>query len=395
MRTCILTPEPLATDSRIFYQTVTLSEAGYRTTLLTPGVSEASPRLSYRGIETRQLHLGVGSTRRLSRKRFVLLAAARLADLRAEVIHAVGPLALEAAARAARRSRPSPRLVYDAPPEVERSRRDVMTEWHSLDRIALVLSARSGMARRFEMRRPAVPVQTVRTRFPRVELTPSLALPRRLGLGPEHSLIFVPWSAHAHVGLRSLAATLGRLPAGVHAVLGGYGNRRRDAETWVDRARAAGLHGRLHVAWFGSREEMVTWARGARLGCVAEIPSGPKNRHEAELPILHCLSAGLPVLVPDRSCDDREFTIAGDAVRRVDIADRWALRDAIGSLIGDPDALRQMALAARRAAETDCWEREAEAFLDAYRRHVGPPRVDRGTPRRRGRRCLELVHPGE
>jgi len=392
----MLTHAPLSTGSRIPHQARSLREAGYRVTVITPDARPASTGRSDRRFSIDRLDLGSSSTGMRPGRRFVRAAAERLAALHPDGVHAVGPVALEAAARFARRARKRPRLVYDAPPGAEPNGRLALAPRRWLALVDLVLVGRPGLGCGYRTRMPGTPVRTVRTRFPRVDLTPSLALPRRLGLGPEDSLIFVPSSAHADVGLRSLVAALGRLPARVHAVLGGYGSRRAPAAAWRDLARAAGLTDRIHVAWFASREEMVTWARGARLGCVAEAPAFPPDLDESEQPILHCLAAGLPTLVPARLSDDSDLSMMGrGAVCRVDVADRWALRDAIGSLLGDSDKLRQMALAARRAAENECWEREAEALLDAYLHHVGPPRVDRGVRRRSERARLEPVARGE
>jgi glycosyltransferase involved in cell wall biosynthesis len=360
-------------DSRIFQQARSLRHAGYDVTLLVAGGPGELALEVIEGIQVHRIVLSTGAGERHAAEcEFPRRAGAHAAGLPIDVIHAVGIPALSAAVQGKVKRRA--KLVYDANPGPEELAVRQRGLRRALARASLLLVSDADATDRYRDLAPSVPVHAVQTRFPRIDCPPSLALPRRLGLGPRHRLLLVPVGERSEAGLRSLAVAARHLPPEVHLVLAGYGPQQERTASWVRRAAGAGLGERCHLAWFDSRDELIRWGVGARLGCVVESSSPERDVQAPLLPLLHCLAARLPAVVPD-SPPFRPLARRYECLRPVDLGDRWALRRALLAMMADGEPRRQLVAAARKAAECECWETEAAVLLAAYRRHVGPARV--------------------
>jgi len=355
MNICIVARTPGEAESRAMNQAVSLKRAGYEVSLILQGDPDnPSPDILH-GFQVLRT-AGQDPSGHPFRD--------------ADVVHAIGPDSFEVAAPAARKGKCL--LVYDAGAEPHPARKGWPGMKRELRKASLIVTTNRKDSHRFHCQYPGVPIKTVALRFPFLDPLPSLALPRRFDLGPEHRLLFIPHTPHLEVGIRSLLQVLGRLPDTVHGILCGYGSGRGDADAWLREAARAGLGTRFHGVWFSCREEMIAQATGTHLACVLDTSSIP--------PLLHCLAARLPVLVSDRS-GFHGLLSRYDCFRGVDPSDRWALKKAIESLLANRSTLRAMSCAARLAARQECWEREAETLVAAYRNHLGPPYPD--SPRKR------------
>ena len=383
MNICMLSTRQNAAETRLMMQAASLRAAGYRVAVVEP-LAAGLPVLDVvQGTQVFRIHARAFRTpsrvRRASTWRLFTTRAAQVAtSLNTDVVQASGLDALWPAWRIAARCRA--RLILDlehgfenelgANPRHGRFRR-------FLKRFRLVLVADPHLADRMEWLAPELPVATVKTRFPALDPPPSMVWPRRYRLGPDHGLLFVPLGAHAAPGVRSLLAAMERLPARIQAVFATYGGGSQP-ETELIQAIRSGcadsgrLRGRVHAIRFANREAMIAEAAGARLGCVVESPSSPVEMTSSTAPLLHCLAARLPVVVPDRE-EYRPLVDRYGCGVAVDVADRWALARAIGRQVDDVDRYVRLHRNARRAAGNECWEPEARTLVAAYHRHVGLP----------------------
>jgi glycosyltransferase involved in cell wall biosynthesis len=218
------------------------------------------------------------------------------------------------------------------------------------------------------------PAPTALLNVPRaIDFDPAsrLTVRRALGVAEKTPLLVYSGGLTPHRGIDTLVAALALMPE-AHLVLLAR-SRSPYLRSLVDRARATGCGGRLHVHPFVEPARISSFLRDATLGV---HPLRRYGNAEVALPnkLFDYLHAGLPVVVSD--CRAMADFVRAHGVGRVFAADdAGSLADALRRALAEREAL-----AARVAAPSIrgayCWEREEAVLIDIYRRHLGRARAE-------------------
>lgn len=370
-------------DTRVEKEAATLTEAGYRVTV----VAEAGPSLPLR--EVRNGVEVVRVARRRSRVPLIRLFAyarqleAELVAQRPDILHAHDSNALLPIARAARRL--GIPFVYDAHdlwtgrPRRGRSRLYFAAsqlyfrklERRLLPRAAAHLTVSPPIARYLE-RAYRLPEVTLVPNYPpaalAVERRELRSLPGGERIPDGVELVLYIGGLMAERGIEQLVRAMGGLPA-AHLVLLGEGVL---APAIRELATELGLSGRVHLLAPVPTKDVVAYAASASIGVSPIIPSCLNYRYSLPNKLFQYMAAGIPVVASDFD-QIRHVVLEHGAGYLVDMTNVRSLAAAIGILLGDPDRA-SMGRNGRAAIATSFnWGVSADALLAVYQALVVPP----------------------
>ena len=373
----MLVRNPYTHDSRVEKEARTLTDAGYRVTI----VADAGAGLPER--ETRAEANVIRVSRRgpaIPGVRFALHQA-RLArvlrDLRPDVLHAHDSNALVPVALASRALRVP--FVYDAHDLwLGRPRRERSPIYFALNQLYYTL------VERLLVRRAAVTLT----------VSPPIAehLARRYGL---REVVLVP--NYPDPPGRTDARDIRELPGAerltaatpivlyVGGLMGGRGLEQLvDAMAHVEgaalvllgdgvlagplqeRAARAGVAERVHILPPVASTDVIDVAASANVGVSPIVPSCLNYRYSLPNKLFQYMAAGLPVVASDFP-QVRDVVDGAACGMLVDTRRPSELARAINEILADPEAARAMGERGRRAVEERLnWETSAIALLDAY-----------------------------
>lgn len=378
-RVTMLVRNPFTNDTRVEREARTLTEAGYRVTV----VADAAPGLPVTeerdGVTVRRVPRGGPAIPGL---RFVAHAwrlRRAVERTKPNVVHAHDADALQSAGPAA--ARLAVPLVYDSHElwlgRTARGRSwlyDLLNRaWYGLverryaRRAALVLVANPGVAPELERRYGIQGVRHV-ANYP-VEAEPVAArdlrsLPGVGSIPAEAPIVLYLGAVMAHRGVEEVVAALADV-AGAHLVcLGAVGPH-------VDLVRAQvarlGLAERVHLVAPLPSEDVVPYAGSAAVGVSLVQPASLSYRLALPNKLFQYMAAGLPVLASDFP-DVRAVVEGSGAGVVVDPTDLAAIARALRELLADAGRAREMGDAGRRAVrERFNWGEAAAELLRGYR----------------------------
>lgn len=398
MRIVMLLRNPFTRDARVLREARTLAAAGHDVTVIAvraPGLAAREQRDGFtidRAVAAGRLAGptitgqaggqagGQGSEKARRRpaaavwvrdqamsRLFARAALARHAD----VYHAHDLTVLEPAVRAARANRA--RLVYDAHelyPELTGLAKAERARWARLERslitapdVVLVPSeARAdAMAERYGIARPVVVMNA-----PEEGPTPDpsagpVAAVRRNG----ETLLVYAGGYTPNRGLENLVRAMENLPSCRLAMLG-WGPLESELRAIAARGRA---NDRIAFIPAVDPDQVVASIAGADIGLAPYIPIGLNNELAAPNKLAEYLHAGLAVAASD--LPEMRALLAKHAVGTLfDAASPTSIASAVGELLA-PGKLEAARAAARAAAPTYTWERQAEVLLGVYERLGG------------------------
>ena len=378
-RVTMLVRNPFTNDTRVEREARTLTEAGYRVTVVAdaaPGLPAAEER---DGLTVRRVPRGGPAIPGLRFVAHVWRLRRAVERTKPDVVHAHDADALQSAGPAA--ARLGVPLVYDSHElwlgRTARGRSRVYDllnrAWYGLverryaRRAALVLVANPGVAPELERRYGIRGVRHV-ANYP-VEAEPVTARDLRSLAGaasvPEEAPIVLYLGAvMAHRGVEEVVRALADV-AGAHLVCLGAAGSHLD----VVRAEVArlGLGERVHLVPPVPSAEVVPYAGSASVGVSLVQPASLSYRLALPNKLFQYMAAGLPVLASDFP-DVRAVVESSGAGIVVDPTDVAAVARALRELLADPARARAMGDAGRHAVrERFNWAEAAAELLRGYR----------------------------
>ena len=340
-------------------------------------------RLGRAVVEARRI---VGVARRTSVQ---ARAARELGDLtveHADVVHAMGFLALPVAREIAHRA--GAKLVYDARDIYARSTnlsrlpgavrglfvRQERRWARAADRVVTVNESMADeLAVRLGVARPLVvmncqPAQPPRKRRP-------TRLRRALKVPAGTPLILYHGGFMSNRGLPELVTAFGdKRLNDAHLVLMGYGDLDQRLQATIDRSRG---RERIHVLPAVPPAELLDWVGSADVGAMPNQPRTLNERLSTPNKLFECRAAGTPVVSSD--FPERRRIIVDDPGGPLgavcDPTDPAAITTAIASILDLPAtaAADLRARCARAARDRYSWEPQFDRLLGAYGSLTGRP----------------------
>jgi len=177
----------------------------------------------------------------------------------------------------------------------------------------------------------------------------------------EGELLCIGRAADPNKGVRTLIRAVGKLGPDVRLTLVDSASSGNDARRW---AREAGCEDRLHLTGRVETEELVSLYQRASLVVV------PSRFEGFGLPAAEAMACGTPI-VASRAGALPEVLETGGAGVLVPIDDPEALAKAIGALLEQPEARREMsALAPARIQAAYAWPAIASRTVEVYREAI-------------------------
>ncbi len=377
----MLVRNPYTHDTRVEKEARTLTDAGYRVTIVADaasGLPEHETRDEADVVRVPRGRLPVPGAR-------FVIHQARLArvlrGLRPDILHAHDSNALVPVALAARAL--GIPYVYDAHdlwlgrPRRERSRlyfaRNqlyyALVERLLVRRAAATLTVSPPIAEHLA-RRYGLPEVTLVPNYPEPprELRPRdiRALLGADGLSSDARVVLYVGGLMAGRGLEQLVDAAAMVE-GAQVVFLGDGVL---AEPLRRRATANGSGERVHVLPPVASSEVIDVAASADVGVSPIVPSCLNYRYSLPNKLFQYMAAGLPVVASDFP-QVREVVEGAGCGVVVDTRRPAEIAPAINDLLADPDEARAMGERGRRAVqERFNWATSAQALLDVYRRLV-------------------------
>lgn len=377
-RVTMLVRNPYTHDTRVEREARTLTDAGYRVTV----IADAGPGLPLREVrEGVQVHRVARRGPKLPGLRFVThVWRLRRAIERtgAEVVHAHDADALQSAGPAA--ARMGAVLVYDSHElwlgRTARGRSrlyDLLNRtWYRwvekryVPRAAVVMVANPGVAPELERRYGIRGVRVV-PNYPvevdAVEPRDLRSLPEAAGVPPGAPIVLYVGGVMPYRGVEELVSAMAQVP-GAHLVcLGAAGPH---AELVRSHATRQGLIDRVHLVPPVPSAEVVPYASSATIGVSIVQPASLSYRLALPNKLFQYMAAGLPV-VASNFADVRDVVEGAGAGVVVDPTDVAAVAATIRELLADGDRARRMGESGRQAVrERFNWNRAAEELLRGY-----------------------------
>jgi glycosyltransferase involved in cell wall biosynthesis len=375
----MLVRNPYTHDTRVEKEARTLTDAGYRVTV----VADAGA-----GLPEREVRDGVAVIRvprhpsSLPGIRFVLHQA-RLArvlrDLRPDVLHAHDSNALVPVALAAR-ALDLP-YVYDAHDLwLGRPRRERSPLYFALNQLYYTVVERLLVRRAaatLTVSRPIADHLARRYGLGEVALVPNYPEPPGIltardiralagadGLEADRRIVLYVGGLMAGRGLEQLVDAMPHVEGGVLVFLGDGVL----AASLRQRAAAAGIADRVRVIPPVPSSEVIDVAASADVGVSPIVPSCLNYRYSLPNKLFQYMAAGLAVVASDFP-QVREVVQGAACGLVVDTRRPTAIAEAINRLLRDPDEARAMGERGRRAViDRFNWTTSAEALLDVYAR---------------------------
>jgi glycosyltransferase involved in cell wall biosynthesis len=375
----MLVRNPYTHDSRVEKEAATLTEAGYRVTVVAdagPGLAEREER---HAVAVRRIPRPGPRIPGLSYALHERRLAGVLAGLAPDLLHAHDANALLPVGVAARRTRVP--FVYDAHElwlhrprrghaplyhELSRAYYAVLQRW-LVPRAAAVLTVSEPIVRHLARSYGRADVALV-PNYPVLAARPAPA-PLR-GLVGDQLPATAPIVLHlggimASRGLEQVVAALLWVPE-AHLVLLGGG----DASVVAEAARRSGVVDRVHVVPPVPPSEVEAYAAAADVGVVTTQPIGLNNRYSMPNKLFQYMAAGIPVLASD--FPQIRAVVEGSQAGMVTDTERpERIGACLRELLDDPSRARAMGAAGRRAVEDRFnWATSAAVLLDTYGRVV-------------------------
>ncbi len=375
-------------DTRVEKEARTLTDAGYRVTV----VADAGPGLAAQerrdGIEVRRI---ARRGPRLPGLRFVVHEARLtrvLRALRPDILHAHDSNALIPVAGAARAL--GVPFVYDAHdlwlgrPRRERSRLYFLlgqllytiVERFLVPRAAVVLTVSEPIARHLE-RRYHLPLVHLVPNYP--ELSGPVVrrelrdLPGGAAIGSRDPVVLYLGGLMGGRGLEQLVDAL-RVAGSAQLVLLGAGPL---APELAQRATAFGGGDRLHLLDPVAPDEVIAYAASADIGVSPIVPSCLNYRYSLPNKLFQYMAAGIAVVASDLP-QVRDVVEGARCGLIVDTTRPEAIAAGIEQLAGEPGDAREMGSRGRAAVEERYnWPAAAATLLRAYEGLDAHPRAGR------------------
>ncbi|MES2210117.1 MAG: glycosyltransferase [Chloroflexota bacterium] len=310
------------------------------------------------------------------------------ADLgvRADVVHAMGFLALPVAADLARRI--GARLVYDA--------RDLYVESNNIARLPRPLrawfawyegrlaraadrvftvneSCADYLERRYRVARPVV---VMNGQLPWTPLDPGRqALHERLGLSPDRRIVLYHGGFMRDRGLLRVIEAIERPGLELADVV--FMGAGPEADRLRDRADASPARQRIHILPSVPPEALLDWVSSADVGIMVNQPSTLNERFSTPNKLFECLTAGTPIVSSDFP-ERRRILIdgpGGPLGRVCDPTDPGAIAAALVALLALPsDTWLELRERCRRAGRDRYgWAAQFDRARSAYGSITGRP----------------------
>lgn len=378
-RVTMLVRNPFTHDTRVEREVRTLSEAGYRVTVVAedgPGLPARDERAGARVVRVRRVGPPVPGLRFFAHAWRLARAVRRT---RPDLLHAHDADALQVVGPIGRR-RGIP-VIYDSHELwLGRSARGRSPLYHRLARAyygwverryvpaaAAILVANPPVAVELERRYGVSEVIAV----PNYPSEADAVVPRDLrdlpggaGIPPGAPIVLYVGAMTPERGIEELVDAMVGVPDGHLVLLGGGGLEP------VIRARVAerGIGARSHFLGMVASDEVVPFAASARVGILSTMPTNLNNRLALPNKLFQYMAAGIPVVASDYP-QIRDVVEGSACGLLVDPTDSAALAAAIRVYAADGDrAARDGASGRRAVTERYHWGLAARALLDAYAR---------------------------
>lgn len=373
-------------DSRVDKEARTLSEAGYRVTVLAEGALSLPARESRAGYEV------VRVPRPLARLPLLRFLAYRqrlvnaLVRTRPDILHAHDSDTLEPVAAAARRL--GVPFVYDAHElwlgQVRRGRSRAywtaflayfwLIEHWLIGRAAAVITVSPPIARHLE-RVYRLPQVHLVPNFPDADGEPAprdlRSLPGGDAIPAEVPIVLYLGGIMPGRGIEQLVTAMTEVP-GAHLVFLGYGAM---ADEILSLAARLGIGDRVHRLGPVPGTDVVDYAASATVGVSAAIPSCLSYEYSLPNKLFQYMAAGLPVVASDFAHVRAVVSDTGAGLT-ADMTQPPRIAAALRTILGDPSAARSMGRSARQAiVERFNWSVASRELLGVYASVAGPRRA--------------------
>lgn len=399
MNVLMLVPDTQMIDRRVLQQARTLSDAGYRVTLLAGFECREEAhyerhgveihRYAYDGSDERLNHLRkfLPNNERLKRvaNRLFISAAWRLfrfspfdafilakcRQFPADVVHVHDlPLLRHGATIAKERGIP---LVYDAheiyyeqecftPKQKRRLKRD---ERRYIEQVDIFITVNDNIADYFQTlhkRRPLVLMNSVETPTTGFDVESRNLLRKRAGLPDDARIVLYQGWFSPERNLLALIQAAEYFAENIFLVMIGYGEYEKDLraalenKSWANKVR---FIGRIES------EEIMPYTAGANLGIIPYQAIDLNHQLCSPNKFFEFVQAGIPVVAQDLIFF-RDMAQKYGVVRVGNLSNAASISYEINSVLGDYPRLEQMREACKCAAKILNWEVEAAKLLKAY-----------------------------
>jgi glycosyltransferase involved in cell wall biosynthesis len=365
-------------DSRIEKEARSLTDAGYRVTVVAEARPDLPPAEERDGYAVRRIERPRVGVRGLRMLAYLRRLEDALVETEPRILHAHDTDSLQPVARAARRL--GAPFVYDAHElwlgQENRGRSALYfalsrayyawIERRYVRRAAAHVAANPAIARDLE-RLYRLPHVTTLHNYPELEVRSERreirSLPGGHAIPADAPIVLHLGAVFAGRGIEELIEAM-RLVPDAHLVLLGFGD-----QGLVDRAAAVtGLRERVHFLRPVAPRDVVSYAASAAVGVAPIQPTSSNNAYSLPNKLFEYMAAGLPV-VAAQVRQMREVVEGSGAGLIVDSSDPRAMGTAIRDLLTDPGRLAEMGTRARRAVEERySWASSAATLREVYAR---------------------------